>query len=158
MKRTRIFTLAIAVMIVTACAPAATNIPPDDPAMVPPVGSDEPTPPQSGNFIPGPADKRLRHGSVYLDSTELLSMESYPPQFTLVLKGNMPNPCNHLRIAVKPPDAQNKIMASVYSVFDPNSMCMDVLQPFDVNYPLGSFPAGHYTLWLNGKQIAEFDA
>jgi len=26
-----------------------------------------------------------------------------------------------------------------------------------VNFPLGSFPPGHYTLWVNGEKVAEFD-
>jgi hypothetical protein len=97
-------------------------------------------------------------GAVYLDSTNLLTMESFPLQFALVLKGNLPTPCHKLKVAVSPPDAQNKIVVDAYSVFDPNVICAQALQPFAENFPLGSFPTGHYVLWVNGKQVAEFDA
>lgn len=33
--------------------------------------------------------------------------------------GGLPTPCNQLRAAVSPPDADNKIMVDVYSVSDP---------------------------------------
>lgn len=97
-------------------------------------------------------------GNVYLDSTDLLTMESYPLQFMLVLKGNLPTPCHHLRVAVSLPDTQNKIIIDVYSVTDPNAICTQVMEPFEENIPLGSFPTGHYTLWVNGEQVAEFDS
>ena len=29
---------------------------------------------------------------------------------------------------------------------------------FDVEIPLGSFPAGHYSLYINGELLGEFDA
>lgn len=97
-------------------------------------------------------------GEVYLDSTELLTMESYPPQFMLVLKGSLPTPCHQIRIAVSPPDTENKIVVEVYSVADPNAICVQMLEPFEVNFPLGSFPAGKYTLWVNGEMAAEFQS
>lgn len=112
----------------------------------------------SNSYAPQPGDGALTRGNVYLDSTELLTMESYPLQFALVLKGNLPTPCHQLRVAVSPPDPGNKILVDVYSVVNPDVMCVQVLQPFEVNHPLGSFPAGRYMLWVNGQLIAEFDA
>ena len=152
------FILISAIFILAACSPTATDMPTNEPSMDNPISSDDLTPPQSGDFHPSPTDSNLRRENVYPDSTELLIMESYPLQFMLALKGNMPTPCNQLRIAASPPDAQNKIEMDVYSVVDPNTACAEMLQPFEVNFPLGSFPTGHYTLWMNGKQITEFDA
>lgn len=123
-----------------------------------PVSSDSPSTPGHNDFLPNPADGSLLHGEVFLDSVDLLTLESYPPQFMLVLKGNLPTPCHKLRIAVNPPDTTNKVVASVYSVSDPDEICAQVLEPFEVNFPLGSFPPGHYTLFLNGEQAVEFDA
>jgi hypothetical protein len=77
-------------------------------------------------------------------------------QFTLALKGSLPTPCHALRVAVSPPDPQNKVDVDVYSVVDPNSICSQVVEPFEENFPLGSFPDGNYTLWVNGEKIAEF--
>ncbi len=145
------FILISAIFILTACAPAA--------AETPPAGNDNTTVPLDGSPHPNPTvNQNLKRGGVYLDSAELLTLESYPLQFTLALKGNLPTPCNHLKVDVNLPDAQNKIVVDVYSLVDPKTMCTQALQPFEENVPLGSFPSGHYTLWLNGKQIAEFDA
>jgi len=87
-----------------------------------------------------------------------LTLESFPLQFTLHIVGNLPTPCNALRVAISPPDAGNKILMDVYSVINPNRVCTQVLQPFDVNIPLGSFPQGNYSLWINGELVAEFQA
>lgn len=112
----------------------------------------------SNSYAPQPGDGALTRGNVYLDSTDLLTMESYPLQFMLALKGSLPTPCHQLRVFANHPDAENKIIVDVYSVTQADTMCAQVLQPFEVNFPLGSFPAGHYTLWVNGQLIAEFDA
>jgi hypothetical protein len=63
-----------------------------------------------------------------------------------------------LRVVVTPPDKDSRIEVQVYSVTDPNTMCVEVLQPYEVNVPLGSFPAGHYTILINDQKVAEFDA
>ncbi len=138
----------LAMALLAACAPAFDQ----------PISSDDPLPPKTDDIIPRPADKDLRRENVYVESTDLLVMESYPLQFMLVVTGNLPTPCNQLRVEVRPPDAENKILVDVYSVVAPGTICIEVLQPFSENIPLGSFPAGHYTLWVNGEKAAEFDA
>ncbi|MDD2922621.1 MAG: hypothetical protein PHQ36_10085 [Anaerolineales bacterium] len=148
-----LFTLMSAILMLTACSPAATATPVIDDGSV--ISSDDVTPPQPN---PNPPSTNLQRGGVYLDSTDLLVLESYPLQFTLTLRGNLPTPCNHLKVDVAPPDAQNKIIVDAYSLVDPNTMCAEVLQPFEENVPLGGFPTGHYFIWVNGKQVAEFDA
>lgn len=153
MKRL-LFVLIVA--LVSACAPAATEspmTPPDRPV-------DSNTPPNGllPLYAPRPGDERLTCAGVYLDSTDLLVMESYPPQFMLMLKGNLPTPCHELRVVSSEPDAENRINLEVYSVADPDAMCIMMLQPFEQNIPLGSFASGHYTIWVNGEQAAEFDA
>jgi hypothetical protein len=140
MKNT-LLALTAVVFILSACSPAA-----NEPGMDKPIATTNPD------------DSNLMRGNVYLDSTQLLTMESYPLQFTLALKGNLPTPCNQLRVSTSPPDSVNKIVVDVYSVLSADTMCAQVLEPFEENVPLGSFPAGHYTLWVNGQKAAEFDA
>ena len=141
-----LFTLLIAAVVLAACTPAT-----------PPNESESPAP-GAGDYTPKPGDSELMRGTVFLDSTDLLTMESYPLQFMLVLKGNLPTPCHALRVAVSKPDAQSKIAVDVYSVTDPDTACIQVLEPFEANVPLGSFPAGNYTVWVNGELVAEFQA
>lgn len=140
--------LTLSLFLFTACAPS-----PDDP-----VNSDMPMPPQTNNYAPSPEDNILTRGEVFLDVKSLSTLESYPLQFMLQLQGSLPTPCHQLRIALNPPDTDNKVVVDVYSVVNPGEICIQVLAPFTVNYPLGSFPAGKYSLWVNGEMIAEFQA
>lgn len=150
MNKLFIMTVLILSML-TACSSA-----PGDPASPNP----EPAQPAQGQgeYIPGPADSALIRGNVYLDTTELLTMESFPLQFALHLAGNLPTPCDQLRISVNRPDTENKVDVDVYSVADPNTVCVQSLEPFDVNFSLGSYPSGRYFLYVNGTLVAEFEA
>lgn len=109
-------------------------------------------------YAPQPGDNVLSGGNVYLDSTDLLILESYPIQVNLYFSGNLPTPCNQLRVVVPEPDADNRIFIEVYSVTDPNAMCIQVLDPFDTTISLGSFASGHYEVYVNGELIGEFDS
>lgn len=139
-------------LVLAACAPTQTPLPdtPVDsntlPNGLPPI------------YAPRPGDDTLLRGEIYLDSSDLLAMESFPVQYSLALKGSLPTPCHELRVVYHEPDANNKIALDVYSVADPNAVCTQMLQPFEQSIYLGSFPSGHYTVWVNGKQAAEFDA
>ncbi len=158
----------MAVALLAACAPPGGApdglvTPPDTVVTSPPAGrpsGNQPMPPVTDQnpYAPQPADNQLMRGNVYLDSIQLLSMESYPPQIALLLQGSLPTPCNHLRVAVSAPDAKKRIFIDVYSVIDPNQICIQMLAPLEVNIPLGSFPPGHYSVWVNGEKIGEFDS
>lgn len=147
MKNT-LLTLVIIFFTLTACTPALDE----------PVNNNEPSTPPTSDYLPNPEDANLTRDVVYLDTVDLLTLESFPLQFILVFKGNLPTPCHKLRVAANQPDAENKIVMEVYSVTDPNTACILVLEPFEVNFPLGDYPQGHYTIWVNGKQVSEFDA
>ena len=138
--------------LLAACAPPQTPLPDT------PVDSGTPSDGLPPIYAPRPGDDALLRGGVYLDSTDLLAMESFPVQYSLTLKGNLPTPCHELRVVYHEPDAGKKINLDVYSVADPNAVCIQMLEPFSVNIPLGSFPSGHYTVWVNGEMVAEFDA
>jgi len=116
------------------------------------------TPVIEDSYQPREDDSSLDQGSVYLDSSEILTLESYPLQFTLHLKGSLPTPCHQLRVTVQQPDAQNVIQIDVYSVVKSEQICTQVLEPFEVSVPLGSFPSGKYTVRINGEVIAEFQS
>ena len=134
---------------------------PDTPVEVTPVDGDFTTLPsdgKSGPFSPQIGDAGLSIGNVYLDSAELLILESYPIQVNLYISGNLPTPCDQLRVKVNDPDSSNRIYIEIYSVSNPDTMCVQVLQPFDTNISLGSFTPGLYKVYLNGEMIGEFDS
>jgi hypothetical protein len=110
-------------------------------------------------FSPQPADDKLTRDVATVDmATSKLSMTgTQPNDVSANLKGTLPDPCHQLRIVLTPADTQNKINLEVYSVYDPKVACSTVIQPFNVIFPLGSFPSGHYTVYVNGEDLAEFD-
>lgn len=116
------------------------------------------TRPINSAYLPKADDGKLTRGNVFIDDSQLLVMESYPVQIALALRGSLPTPCNQLRVIANPPDEQNRIQVEVYSVIDPEQLCAQVLEPFEANIGLGSFPAGHYSVWVNGEMAGEFDA
>lgn len=139
------------IFLIAACGPVTP--PPDQP-----ISSDDPQPSVPASYDPQPGDDQLLRSPAYVEGYDLLTMESFPPQFALTIKGNLPTPCKQLRVVVAKPDANNQIAIAIYAVGDPNVMCAEVLQPFEANINLGSFPAGHYIILINGEAIAEFDA
>ncbi len=109
-------------------------------------------------FLPAPGDGTMDRGNAFIDSADLRILESFPPRVMLTLQGSLPTPCHQVRVRTSPPDRENKIQVEVYSVSSPGAICIQVLAPFDVNVPLGSFPKGKYTVWVNGEQVGTFDA
>ncbi len=156
--------LSVAVILVTACAPAMeptsepATLPPDSAVTSPPQDDMTTNEPMKNPFSPQPGDSKLTRGNVFIEESGLMIRESYPPQISLGLSGDLPTPCHQLRVEVRTPDSDNKINVDVYTVVDPNLMCTQVLKPFTESIDLGTFPSGHYTVWLNGESVGEFDS
>jgi len=105
---------------------------------------------------PIPGEDKMKRGEATVGESDILLLESYPVQVMLSLKGTLSTPCHHLRAKVSQPDTENRIQVELYSLYDPNEICIQVLQQFETNIPLGSYPAGSYTVWLNDKQVGDF--
>lgn len=152
-------TLFLTVLLAAACAPAAEPTPgPDTAVTSPPAGSAPTNEPAADPLAPRPGDANLTRGEVFLAEASLLIRESYPPQVALALAGELPTPCHQLRAEFNPPDTENRIAVEVYSVVDPEQICIQVLEPFEETLDLGTFPTGHYAVWVNGKLAGEFDS
>lgn len=171
-----IVALFITAVLVAACSaavvmPVATREPgqsgsmPSQPA---PIDPDQPVQSEPGtaapvegepvkpvDYAPQPGDAKLSRGNVYLEATDLLSLESFPPQFVLSIEGSLPNPCYSLRVVVNPPDADHKILVDVYSVYDPSAICAEVIKPFAQGVPLGKLEPGQYTVLVNGSEVGQ---
>jgi hypothetical protein len=160
----RIRILLLLLIFVTSCA-ALSNAT-DDPSTVPP-DTVVTSPPQNGistseppmnPFAPKPGDEQLTRGTVFINEISLLIRESYPPQIAVPVRGDLPTPCHKLRVVIARPDQDNKIMIDIYSVVNPNTVCTQVLEPFEAQIELGTFPTGHYSVWVNGQLAGEFDS
>ena len=146
-------------ILIASCAPqgqATTD--PDTAVTSPPEGTVPTNEAEDNPFSPQPGDPDLTRGNVYLNEASLLIRESYPPQISLSISGDLPTPCNQLRVGVAPPDAENRIDVELYSVIDPDKACIQVLEPFEESIDLGTFPPGHYSVWVNDEKAGEFDA
>ena len=156
-------TTLLLTLLVASCAPAseASSTPtplPSDTAVTSPPGGTMPTNEATANpLAPKPGDENLTRGNVFIEEYGLMIRESFPPQVSLAFSGNLATPCHELRAVVSEPDEENKIIVDVYSVVDPNMICTQVLKPFQANMDLGTFPTGHYTVWISGEMAGEFD-
>jgi len=136
--------------------PAITDAPASTP-LIPQSGgafSDQESPRSPLDEIEG-EDEMIR-GAVFVDSQEILLLESFPVQVTLEVSGNLPTPCHMLRAEVSEPDSENNIYVELYSLSEPGVVCVQVLQPFETSIPLGSYSAGGYSVYLNGEKVSEF--
>lgn len=152
----RLFLIPALFALLAACA--AESPPPDEPVAAAPGSPANPVA-SPDDYAPRSGDERLLRGNVYLDSAQLLILESQPPQIRLALAGNLPDPCHRLRVRAAAPDEENRIRVEVYSLADPTAVCIQVLQPFQASIPLPleGLPPGHYTVWVNGEKVGEFD-
>jgi hypothetical protein len=113
--------------------------------------------PASG-YEPQSGDVNLKQSKVFLDlvKSQVVADATESNQVIATLQGNLPDPCHSLRVVVTPPDANNVINLEVYSVVDPGVACITVLKPFTADIPLGSYPAGQYSVMVNGEKLGEF--
>lgn len=161
--RYKIFLLLVGILVMS-CAPNVElspepgTLPPDTAVTSPPQDDITTNEPMENPFSAQPGDSKLTRGNVFLQESSLVIRESYPPQISLNLSGDLPTPCHQLRAEVSAPDTDNKINVDVYSVVDPNLACIQVLEPFEESIDLGTFPSGHYSVWVNGESVGEFDS
>jgi len=174
MTKILIALFAIATLLLAGCASLlpATEEPvqpgaPADPTMAAaPTQAGSDASGSGGKIFPGSSQKSpldpieneasMTRGSVVIDSSDVVLLESQPMQIMLHMKGNLPTPCHKLRAKLSEPDAENKINVEVYSLSDPDEICIQVLQDFETNIPLGSYAAGAYKVLVNGEKVGEF--
>ena len=148
----------LVMLLIVSCTPQTQALPsPDTPATSPPEDVMPASETILNPFAPQPGDEKLTRGNVYLNDPSLMIRESYPPQISLSIDGDLPTPCNQLRVKTDTPDQDNKIIVEVYSLINPDKVCIQVLEPFQENIDLGKFATGHYSVWVNGKVAGEFD-
>ena len=151
-------------LFAAACAPIPqapaepSPLPPDTAVTSPPVGNITTNEPYVNPFSPKPDDSKLTRGNVFLSESSLVIRESYPPQISLALRGELPTPCHQLRVQVSAPNEDNRLLLDVYSVVDADLACIQVLEPFEEFIDMGTFASGHYSVWINGEMIGEFDS
>ena len=160
--------ITLSLLVLTACSGAGTEPPAEDkgvespetalptstpaaPVELPPVEG-----PAYSPLEPLPDEEKMIRGDISAGSAEIIMLESYPVQVVLQVSGMLPTPCNMPRAEVTGPDADNNIYVEMWTLLEPDAVCIQVLQPFEVNIPLGSYESGSYTVYLNDKEVGEF--
>jgi hypothetical protein len=142
----------VLIVIATALLAACTSQPAATPVPV--------TPQWINPYAPQPGDGTMTRGDVEIVSASVVLAESFPPQISVSLAYRLPTPCYQLRLSFSQLDIQNRIQLEIYGIASKDKPCslMALLTPQEININLGSFPTGHYSVWVNGLQVGEFDA
>ena len=146
MSRHLIICLIIGCVFLSACSEA--DLPDIGPDGTPPTSTPAPWEPKEG-------DENLLRGEVFLDETEIIILEREPAEIILTISGELPTPCHNLRAVVSQPDSTNIMSVEVYSLSKPEEICIQVLEPFDIEIPLGIFTSGEYQVVVNGQRTGE---
>jgi hypothetical protein len=118
---------------------------------------------QLGQFVSGyapqPGDIKLTRDVATVDIADsgLVKSTTQPNAMSAALNGYLPDPCHQLRIVSHPANSSGVINLEVYSVYDEQLNCIMVIEPFNVIYPMGTFNSGHYSVYVNGELLGEFD-
>ena len=151
--------LFLGLFTLIACSPRAEQ--PSKPVSTEPVttiSSTNTIEPMEIPSLSSPENPKFVRGNIFIEESGLLIRESYPPQISLNISGNLPTPCHQFRADVSKPDTENKINVDVYTVVNPDVMCIQVLKEFTESINLGTYPSGHYTVLVNGQSVGEFDS
>jgi hypothetical protein len=178
MNRTLLFTLLILTLLLAACGGSSgSDSPSGEPAYPGPntvvdsgyvpwyPGPGQPGAPAAGaimtsGYEPRSFDESLTRDQVYLElaTSQLVIMESMPIQIMAVVAGNLPDPCHVLRVKVTAADASGRINLEAYSLADTSAACSTELEPFTATIPLGTYSGGHFSVYVNGELLGEFDS
>jgi hypothetical protein len=155
------FFTMVFMLLLAACAGLNPTFEPAPPEPTPedPQWTQQPTPityePPPNPYQPGKGDESMQRSEVFIDSQQVQAVEGDPLAYELLVSGSLPTPCHELRVMVNPPDEQNRMDVIIFSLVDPNAICIQVLEPFEATIPLGTYPSGTYTVWVNGVQAGE---
>ena len=150
----------ILVLFIAAALLAGCGSPQSEQTVAPPAGE---MPPEQGGggkailtsqeWMPQPGDKTMTRGEVIIEESGVLPSTGDTAGYSLYLSGTLPTPCHKLRVVVSEPDVQGQITVEVYSVADPNEMCVQVLGPFAAEVPLPAYLEGETTVVVNGQPL-----
>jgi hypothetical protein len=140
--------------------PQSSPTPPTQPSPQPTPRPDQPVSATPGGAQPGPTVivtlPAGRHPEVApIDGLDVLTLESFPPQYMLHVKAGLPSGCAQPlsnRIVGR---QGNVIQVEVLNSLPDNAICTAIYGMYDLNINLGSdFTSGQtYTVRVNDKEV-----
>jgi hypothetical protein len=164
MKRL-LLTVGLAVVIAACGSPdviggggdpgPTTTVDPDQPVDS---GGDEPIvePGEVGSIpVPRPPIDGSVDGEVWVTGAEVRIMESFPVQIMLDVTGDKPTPCHEIFWTVE--DDGEVIAIEMISQVAAEQTCAQVIEPFTIAVPLGSWAEESREIELNGEVVGSFE-
>ena len=133
-----------------------TTVAPDEPVDS---GGDEPiTDPLPPGQVPEPRPPMdgSTDGEVWITKTDLLIMESFPIQVSLQVEGEKPTPCHEIFWTAE--DNGETIEITMISQVNSDQSCAQVIEPFMISVPLGSWADEAREVVLNGEPVGSFES
>lgn len=147
--------LLAAFVLLVACSGADTPAEPLDPNSGisatsdpnAPISSDDPAQPTEDPF----ADPNMVEGTLYVNSVELLTLESFPLQMIAIVKGDFSDGCTQMAGSEQTIDG-NTITVTLKGARPADVACTEALVPFEENVGVDIFglAAGDYTVVVKG--------
>jgi hypothetical protein len=137
-----------------AVAGDTTTIGAEDPG-----NGDEPiVEPGEPNLIPSPREPIPGNvdGEVMITTARLRILESFPIQVVLDVEGDKPTPCHEVFWTAE--DTGTAIEIVMISQTAIGQVCVQVIEPFMVAVPLGSWQDESREVILNGRSVGSFDS
>jgi hypothetical protein len=104
---------------------------------------------------PVPGDSEMLRGEIELVNVKMISLESDPAQFALQIEGALPTPCHLLRVEASNSEDQSSIEVDIYSLIDPDRICIQALEPFSEAIPLVGITNNGIHVIVNNQLIGE---
>jgi hypothetical protein len=136
--------------------PAPNDLEPGDPMDIYPAPNQDSGQALFNFYPPAQDDARMQRGNFFFEAATLRPRGSEPGTADLFVEGTLPTPCNQVRVNVNAPDANNRIVVELYSVSDPDMMCIQVIEPFAGQVAtLGGYPTGTYPVVIGDQTVGE---
>lgn len=97
-------------------------------------------------YAPQEGDEKLNRGTPIIDNIQWDAQAG-----VLTISGNLPTPCEELRVSSS--QTEKELSFEVYSLSQPDSLCAQVLQPFEAVLKLENFSTESMTLLVNGNTV-----
>ena len=154
MKWFTLVMITLAAVTVAACAANPTPAPTETVEPDQPVSSNDPT--QEALMTPTPSGD-LTAGTLYIDGIDVLMLESFPVQITVVVRGNLADGCTQIGQITQMRD-KDVFRIIITAVRPRDAMCTEALVPFQQSISLDviGLPKGKYIIDINGS-TAEFE-
>ena len=147
-------TILVLTLLLAACASQPLETPSAaEPAPEQPLTSNETTPTEELPDVQSAKGdeeemKMIIGESAYVDSLDMLFLESFPLQVHALVKGNLPDGCTKIREITVEKESEEHFTIHIITQSPDGLMCTQALVPFEENVALDVYglPAGTYTV------------